>query len=217
MKYIKNNTLNDKTWLGKVVAPGAYYLIPTDKESYWSSDSSVLVDIANQEAIMAKTDDGNNDLTSISTAFDFLKNMVVGQIRSVNYPFADKCLPDGRKLYTRVHGISAQVAGAPDNITFTVPYPVCKLTGIQILNGELGDSINFKILDKSSAPLYGVPNALLNQFGFNVKVNGPYYKYDSEYDADLVQDMQIRLEYDAITSDLLPKTVYINFILHEVV
>lgn len=131
-------------------------------------------------------------------------------------PFADKVLPNGKRLFTRVHGTSSSVAGTPDNIDFEIPYAMCKLTGIDIINGELGDKINLKILDTATGTISGVPNAVLNQFAFNVNIASNFHKFESKYDADMIQGLKIRVEFDAITPDLLPKTIYINFYLHEV-
>lgn len=131
-------------------------------------------------------------------------------------PFADKVLPNGKRLFTRVHGTSATVSGAPDTIDFEIPYAMCKLTGIDIINGELGDKINLKILDTVSGTISGVPNMVLNQFAYNVNIASNFHKFESRYDADMIQGLRIRVEYDAVTPDLLPKIIYVNFYLHEV-
>jgi hypothetical protein len=60
------------------------------------------------------------------------------------------------------------------------------------------------------------PDALLNQFGYNVNISEKFYKRESPYDADLIQNMKLRIEYDAL-DELLPRTIYINFLLHEVI
>jgi hypothetical protein len=130
-------------------------------------------------------------------------------------PFGAKILPNGKKLFRRVHGISAVVQNAPDSITYTITYPACKIMGVQIINGKVGDTANFKVLDTATGTITGVPNLLLNQFGFNVNIVPEVATYPSKYDADLIQGMQLLIEYDAI-DELLPRTVYINFDLHEV-
>jgi hypothetical protein len=216
MKYIKNTTQSNKTWIGKVVEPDEYYLIPEDKENAFGNDATVITDITSGEAIIAKDDTGNNDIADIVLAINYLKNLTTPSVANINQPFASKILSDGKKLYTRIHGISATVSGAADNIDFSVPYNNCKITGIEIFNGELGDKINLKILDTPTGTISGVANYTLNQFGFNVYIDSAMYRYQSNYDADLIKDMVLRLEYDAITADESPKTVYVNIILHEV-
>lgn len=133
----------------------------------------------------------------------------------INYPFADKVLYNGSKIFTRIHGVSASVHNEVDNIDFTVPYPACKITGIDIIGGKLGDKVNFKILDTVTGTLTGIPNYQLNQFGFSMNVAQDLHSYKSDYDADLFQNLVIRVEYDAI-DEASERPIYINFILHEV-
>lgn len=139
-------------------------------------------------------------------------------------PFGSKVLSNGKKLFRRVHGISASVQDQPDTIDFVVPYPQCKITGVQILGGKLGDKCNFMVLDSVDGVIQqsmGValenitPNLQLNQFGFNVNIIPDVASYPSKYDADLVQGMVLRVVYDAV-DELIPRTIYINFDLHQV-
>lgn len=131
-------------------------------------------------------------------------------------PFKVTTLPNGKKVFRRVHGISAIVSGEVDFMDFVIPYPQCRITGIEVMNGNFGDKVNLKVFDNQLGTISGVPNALLDQFGFDVFINEGYHKSESNYGADLIMGIRIRVEYDAINSDLLPKTVYINFFLHEI-
>lgn len=139
-------------------------------------------------------------------------------------PFADKRLPDGKKLFKREHGVTGQVQNVPVTISFSIPYNACKITRIEIIGGVVGDTVNFKVYDTPDGLIQqsmGVPagevdpHLLLNQFGFNVNVAKDYHMKDSEYDADLIKNMVLEVEYDA-KDELLPRTIGINFILHEV-
>lgn len=130
-------------------------------------------------------------------------------------PFAAKVLPNGKRIFTRIHGISGAVQNSPDTIDFTVPYTSCKITGIEITNGKIGDTANFKVVDTAQGSYSGVPNYVLNQFGFDVNISEKEYKYKSDYDADLYGGMKLRIEYDPV-DEILPRTIYINFILHEI-
>lgn len=129
-------------------------------------------------------------------------------------PFADKILPNGKRLFNRLHGAQFSVSGSPDVCDFNIPYDTCKLTGIEIINGSFGDTCNLKVVDTPTGAISGVPDFILNQFGFNVNIAKDYYKRESAYDADLIKDMKIRIEYDSVAT--LPAPIYINFILHEV-
>lgn len=141
-------------------------------------------------------------------------------------PFSEKNLPDGRKIFKRVHGISAIVHNTTNNIEFIVPHNACKITGVNIIAAKFGDNVNFKVYDTPEGMIqqlfYGVsaedaiPNKFLNQFGFNVYLSENIHIEDSNYPADLIKDMKIIIEY--IPKDTgVERDVYINFILHELI
>ena len=161
---------------------------------------------------LIEVDDGNIKY-SVTSIFNLISKLEK-DIAIKTYPFTDKILPNGKKLYIRVHGIQESVSGSPDTIDFNIPYNACKLTGIEIINGSVGDTCNLKIIDTPEGIVSGTPNAVLNQFGFDVNIGKDYYKRESSYDADLIKDMKIRVEYNSVNT--LPVNVYINFILHEV-
>ena len=129
-------------------------------------------------------------------------------------PFAAKTLADGKKLYTRVHGVTAILTGGTQNIDFVIPYNNCKLTGVEVTNGVAGDRVNLKVLDTPTGTISGVPNYPLNQFGYSVNIAPNYYERLSPYDADLIKDLKVRIEYTS--ADAGSRTVGINLIIHEV-
>lgn len=212
-KYIYNISEEAKTYQGREIAVDAFFQITDNLLPEYVSDSQLIADLAS--GVVKMSSDGSSALSGNGSAqVDFLKNTVPPNIAASNYPFASKVLPNGKKLYTRVNGVQASVSGAPDNIDFVIPYDNCKLTGIEIIGGNAGDTVNLKVLDTPTGTVSGVANYMLNQFGFDVNVSKDYYKRDSAYDADLIKDMKIRIEYDSAAA--LPIPVYINFILHEV-
>lgn len=188
------------------------YQIPAIAMPLWSSNSDVIQNISNGNLLLTSN---GVDITNISEAIDILKGITPKQVQSSSFPFADKRLQDGKKVFTRIHGVSGSVQNQPDNIDFTVPYNNCKITGIEIINGDIGDKATFQVLDTPTGTISGVSNYLLNEFGTNVAISKGFYKYKSDYDADLIKDMTLRIQYDAFDS-LVAKTVYINFFLHEV-
>lgn len=138
-----------------------------------------------------------------------------GNIIQAQPAFAAKSLSDGKKIYKRVHGVKALVQNDPVNIELVVPYDSCKITGVELIAGVHGDKVNFKVYDTPTGTISGIPNQLLNQFGFDVYVAKDLHREISNYDADLIKDMKLVVEYDA-KDELLPRDVYVNFILHEV-
>lgn len=97
--------------------------------------------------------------------------------------------------------------GVPTQLT-----KVLSINEIEIINCETGDSVDFFVLDSDTGTYTTVPNYPLNQFGFDVKCPNDFYRRLSNYDADLLQGMQLYLVYNSKSA----KSVYVNYILHEV-
>lgn len=74
MKKIKNNTESTKTWRGQEVTAGEYYTLQSHEEQAWAHDDTVLVDIANEAAII---NNGEADIPAVADAIDFLKGSEV--------------------------------------------------------------------------------------------------------------------------------------------
>lgn len=213
-KYIYNCSGETKTYHGIEIADGEFLQISATMDSEYATNTQLIADLA--LAVVKMSSNGSSALSGNGSAHvDFLKNTTPPTVKSTNFPFTDKILPNGKKLFARVHGVSASVSSTPYNIDFVVPYAACKLTGIELIGGNIGDTCNFKILDTATGTISGVANYTLNQFGFNVNVGKDFYKRESSYDADLIQNMKIRIEYNSIVE--LPVNVYINYVLHQVV
>ena len=127
-------------------------------------------------------------------------------------PFSAKALPNGKKLFKRLHGIKHNVMVVSNTITFTIPYPSVKMTGLEFINASNGDTASMTVLDSTAGNYSGVPNLVLNQFAFDLNVCKDFYSYNSEYDADLYQGMQVKIVFMSME----PKQLSINLILNEV-
>ena len=127
-------------------------------------------------------------------------------------PFASKTLPNGKKLYKREHGITSDLTEGSNNIVFTIPYPWVKIIGVEVMHGEKLDTCDLLVLDSTTGTYSGVPNYVLNQFGFNVNIAENQHEEENAYDADLYAGMQIKIVYQSQSA----KTVGINFNLTEV-
>lgn len=121
-----------------------------------------------------------------------------------------------KSLFKRIHGKSFNaVSGQLTTYDFVMPYANAKFEALEIINGDIGDYVNFKVLDTASGSISGVPNYMLNQFGFEVMMDkSGYYEQRSQYDADVIAGMQMRLEY--FNAGNANKTIYINYIMNEV-
>jgi hypothetical protein len=79
------------------------------------------------------------------------------------------------------------------------------------VNGKVGETMKLKVLDTATGTITTVPNYLLNQFGFDINLPDGYYVRESHYDADLIKDLVIRVEFTAIEA----RNVGINYSIHE--
>lgn len=163
---------------------------------------------------LAKNSSDTTDLNDFLNNYKSSANKPMSNLTQV-MSFSEKELFNGKKLFKRVHGVKHTVTSGTSNIEFTVPYNNCKITGVELLNGVSGDNVNFKVLDTSTGTISGVANQLLNQFGFDVYLAKDYHKEESSYDADLIKDMTVLVEFTA-TDTGSSRDVYINYILHEV-
>lgn len=121
---------------------------------------------------------------------------------------------DGKNLYKRVHGVGKEIAAnADDTIEFIIPYNQVKITGVEIIGADIGDYCTFEVYDNSAGTISTVPNLLLNTFGFNVYPASDYYEHKSEYAADMILGMKIKIQFH--NSVGVNKFVGVNFILNE--
>lgn len=118
-----------------------------------------------------------------------------------------------KNLFKRFTGIAqALSAGANTFIWAQSAFPWVKFLGLEVLNGEIGDTCDLYVLDTPTGTYSGVPNYPLNRFAFTANIAKDFYKHTSEYDADMFQNLQIKFVYNSVSA----KTIYINFDMNEV-
>ena len=125
-------------------------------------------------------------------------------------PFASKTL-GLKSLFKRVTGQKFALVAGPNTLIYLATFPQVKFTGIEIVNGEIGDTVSLYVLDSATGTYSTVPNATLNQFGYNVNVASIFSAHKSEFDADIYGGMQIKVVYTSVSA----KTVGINYIMNE--
>lgn len=143
----------------------------------------------------------------------------------VNYysPFSSKAVKEG-KIFRRLHGVvSALLASGDSTVELVIPYDKAKITGVELLWFPEGVTTDMEVFDTPTGaiqlaagvpPESVVPNKKLNQFGFTAGIGKDFHKDVSEYDADLIKDMKIKLTFH--NSSTTAKNVCTNFLLHEV-
>jgi hypothetical protein len=127
-------------------------------------------------------------------------------------PFASKTV-QGKKLYKRVIGINQELTTGSNNIIYVATLAWAKMKEIQIINCDIGDTVNLIVLDTATGTYSTIPNYPLNQFGFNVNLPDKFFSQASEFDADIYAGLQLKFVYNSISD----KTIRINFIMNEVV
>lgn len=190
---ISGDTLQTKY----VELPNKYYL--------YAQDSNFILTCV----IYKNSEDGDDFEANYKSGFN---NQINEQVAVNTQPaFAGKTV-GSQRIFKRVHGVSQSLSVGSNTVEFVIPYVACKITGVELIGGALGDTVNFKVYDTPTGTISGYPNVQLNQFGFNVNLRPEYHAENSSYDADLIQDLKLSVEYTSVDA----KTIYINFILHEV-
>ena len=112
------------------------------------------------------------------------------------------------------HGVNCTAApSTTSNCDFTIPYSHVKFNGIEIINGQIGDYTNLKIVDTATGTYSTVPNYTLNQFGYTWYLKAEPTKEILPYVSDLYQGMIIRVEYNNASAQA--RTIYVNFYIHQ--
>jgi len=125
---------------------------------------------------------------------------------------AAKTLPDGKKLYARNTGLQYAVTTGSNTLSYTATYPWVKLLGVECINCESLDTVDFKVYDTNTGTYSGVPNLLLNQFSYTLNLSAGYYSRTSLFDADMYAGMIIQMTYVSVSN----KTIGLNLIMNEV-
>lgn len=214
MRVIKvyNDSDIDVNYGGKTITPDSSYTIPTlDVLVKFRRDELFIADITNNNIII---NNGEEDLTDVTKALEWLFADNPTDIQTKSYPFDEKITREGYKIFRRKHGVSKSIAsGAADTIEIIVPYNLAKINKIELINCNNGDLVNFKVYDNAAGTISTVPNYMLNQFGFDVVVPDGFYVDESNYDADVIQGMKIEITYRNNTGS--DKIVGMNVTLHE--
>lgn len=150
---------------------------------------------------------GSDECTTFEASYKSLANRPVAVTQA---SFAAKTLGT-KKLFARNTGQQYAVTAGANVLTYTATYPHVKVIGVEVVGCEALDTGSMKVYDDASGTYSGVPNALLNQFGYTINLPKDFYRREAAFDADLYQNMVIKIEYNSVSN----KTVGINFIMNE--
>lgn len=212
MKKIKNTRVDSVVRLGQTLVQDVYYTIEAAELLRWQNDDTVIAELTTGDLVI---NDGTADISGVSKIIDFLRD-VPGPIAISSSPaFASKNIVISgvtKNLFARNTGFQQALTTGANEISHTIAYPWVKLIGAEIVGCEALDTLDFKVYDTAAGTYSGVPDKLLNQFGFSVNMPAGHYKREAPYDADLYIGMILKVEYTSLSD----KTVGINLILNEV-
>lgn len=216
MNIIKNKTQNSKTYSGLTILAGESHLIAQHELLGFQNSENLIADLMKEtpEASIASEVTPLNELTGLEGVKILLGNFVSVESIPQNNPFCKKVLDCGCKLYRRKKGVRQICAGNSEtSIILEIPYGKCKVDELEIVNCSGNDCLDLLIKDDANGTYSGIPNKILNQFGFDVCLSDLYYSDSSQYDAELMLGMKIEVIFKNKDAD--SKNIGINFTLHE--
>lgn len=116
-----------------------------------------------------------------------------------------------KKLYARNTGFQQVLTSGANTISYTATYAWVKLLGVEVVNCEALDTVDFKVYDTATGTYSGSANALLNQFSYAHNLPKDYYLRMSQFDADMYAGMVVQVTYNSVSA----KTVGINLLMNE--
>lgn len=189
--------------------------IPDSGLSAWEESTDAFTHLISGAVVLNYY---GNDVDA-NKAINILKGSLPTEVKvqevPQSYPFNNKYLPDGKKLYRRKHGVKGTCSvGEETPIDFIIPYGHCKIDEVELIDSNTGDVADIMILDSDIGSYSGVPYLTLNQFGYDVNISEGYYSDSSNYEADLYLGMVVRVLYKNLGDT--EANFGINLVLHEV-
>lgn len=187
-----------------VVAGDNYFLKAFD--SYFS-----------MECLIPKDPSLSSDTVDFETNFKAAGNIKPSQFVSVQAQpsfGAKTILVNGvtKKLFSRNTGKQYAVTTGNNDLFYTVNFPWLKITGVECIGAETLDTAELRVYDTATGTYSGVPNYMLNQFGFTLNMAKDYYSRTAPFDADIYSGMVIKITYNSVSN----KTIGVNYLMDEV-
>lgn len=118
-------------------------------------------------------------------------------------PLASNHLPDGRTMFTKVHGVNDTfAAGETKTLEFTIPYPQCFFTGAEVIH-NVQSVANMEVAHPA--------NGTIEQYGYNVNQGEIQYTRESKYGAELQAGLVLKCEVKNNSSSTM--VIGVNFLL----
>lgn len=166
-RFVKNTTGSTKTYGGQDINAGQYYEIQSQEQNDWANSSDLLTDIVSGDVVIARDSSGNNDITDINSAINYLKeiptdvtldgvSVEAGRLQNMN-----NRVPNGYSVY---------VTGRADDITNGT-----YRAGTRMKFNDSNTTREFQMLDHYyaiAATAHWGPNASIDNY-FNAVLYAP--------------------------------------------
>ena len=157
--WIKNTTGATTTYSGRDIFAGTYVEALDTFLYKWQNNSTLLVDIASGDAVVAKDDSGSNDIADVSDAINYLKGDQPIKIDKTE-PVHQFPMAESADLRARLVGVFSVDVTKNSTTTHDWLIPAVAYAGVDkqsLMNGiqyyakdaEAGDYISFQIVDKN--------------------------------------------------------------------
>jgi len=139
MKWIKNADSVEHTYGGQQIAAGDYYQLQAHELLSWANNESLMIDIANAIAIVAKDNSGNLNL-GINDGINYLKDTGMQTFRSI-------VTQDDQSRSDWGHNFTVP-KGTTHTEDIAIPYDAALRGGeLYVKNAADGDNIDLQIVD----------------------------------------------------------------------
>lgn len=160
--------------------------------------------------------DGGSDVTEFESSYKaaYFSAGVPSLVQAAPAIGSKTILVNGitKKLFARNTGMQFSVAAGSTDLFYTATYDWAKVLGVEVVNCEALDTGEMRVYDTASGQYSGVPDYMLNQFGYTMNFPAGFYSRSAPFDADLYKGMKIKITYVSQSA----KTVGVNFIMNEV-
>ena len=198
--YIKNADTVAHTYQGHILAAGEYHLVNSDEEIRWAHDELLLVDIANQIAIVSKVDNSTGDIIDISNAIDFLKNNLPSEVLTIP-----------KEITSFIHDASTNIVNIPAGTTVDLDYKLIPISSenyqhlfggtLITQNHNFGDYVVFQVVDKDNILGYGAGIVIKEYVRRAYILNDGQYSSVDSIGGELPMGLYLRCKYTSTGVD----------------
>lgn len=119
-----------------------------------------------------------------------------------------------RQIHPHIKGISAPLGIGVNSIQWKIPYENIKIIRVEVINAQIGDKMNFNILDDENGKFSQIPSSILETVGHDINLAEKFHRYE-DIDARNLFGLYKDMILEFYVTSLSEKTLYINLHLEE--